>query len=378
MRTATEQVFANPDGTWTSETTSSARFKEEKGNFVPIGTDGELTDTASTVVGDGTELTIADGKDTIGDGPTQDSVVLAELDATGEHKGAKLTLGWEGKLPQPEIAENQAKYSEHVEVPVTDESTGEVSPQTSTVTPLPPEGSESTEARSQESEVAEGSADPSLSPTSESDETSTVAPSEASAESPSTNPEPETSAEPVESPSADAPQEQSAEADVVVQPLKSGFSHRTVLEKAPEGDVSLRFPVQLSKGLTLKKDKDTGDLRAVNAKGETVFFAPAPTMWDAKIDEDSGLPAAERFVDTELTEEDGVPVLTLKVEAEWLQDPWRQYPVTIDPTWSSGVSDTWVQADVPGSKAGDPELRVGTFNGGSLKSRSFLQFASPR
>ncbi|MGP5032179.1 DNRLRE domain-containing protein [Glutamicibacter arilaitensis] len=376
LRTATEQVFANPDGTWTSETTSAARFKEEKGRFIPLGADGELTDTASTVVGDGTELTIADGKDALGDGPTQDSVVLAELDATGEHQNAKLTLGWEGELPQPEIAENQAKYSDQVEVPVTDESIGDVSPQTSTVTPLPSEESESSEAPSQESEVAEGTAKPSQSPTGNSDATSTVAPSEASAESSSTNPEPETSAEPVESSSSEAPQEQSAEADVVVQPLKSGFSHRTVVDKAPEGDVSLRFPVQLSKGLTLKKDKDTGDLRAVNGSGETIFFAPAPTMWDAKIDEASGLPSAERFVDTELTEEDGVPVLTLTVDKEWLQDPERQYPVTIDPTWTSGVSDTWVQADVPGSKAGDPELRVGTFNGGSLKSRSFLQFAS--
>lgn len=35
LRTATEQVFANPDGTWTSETTSAARFKEEKaGSFL--------------------------------------------------------------------------------------------------------------------------------------------------------------------------------------------------------------------------------------------------------------------------------------------------------------------------------------------------------
>lgn len=66
----------------------------------------------------------------------------------------------------------------------------------------------------------------------------------------------------------------------------------------------------------------------------------------------------------------------LKAPKAWLQDSARQYPVTIDPTWSQGASDTWVQSDVPGSKAGDTELRVGTFNGGALASRSYLRFES--
>jgi len=77
LRTATEQVFANPDGTWTSETTSAARFKEEDGAFTPIGDANELTDTQNPVIGDGAELTVADGEQALGDGPTKESVVLA-------------------------------------------------------------------------------------------------------------------------------------------------------------------------------------------------------------------------------------------------------------------------------------------------------------
>ncbi|MFJ2618598.1 DNRLRE domain-containing protein [Glutamicibacter sp. NPDC087344] len=367
LRTATEQVFANPDGTWTSETTSAARFKEKDGNFIPLGQDAELTDTQSPVVGDGTELTIADGKDTLGDGPTQDSVVLAELESTGEHEGSTLKLGWEGELPSPNISENQATYTDQVQVPLTEDSSGEILPQTSTVTPLPSDAPTETPGEVEATEITdeqpeEEEEEQSSDPTSE--------PSESSAESSA----PATESE---APSLDMPAEtRTVDASVIVEPLRSGFSHRTVLEQAPDGDVSLRFPIKLSKGLKLSKDQDTGDLRAVNGQGETVFFAPAPTMWDAKIDEVSGLHPAERLIDTTLTTEDGVPVLTLNVDKEWLQDPQRQYAVTIDPTWSSGVSDTWVQADVPGSKAGDPELRVGTFNGGTLKSRSFLQFAS--
>lgn len=373
LRTATEQVFANPDGTWTSETTSSARFKEEDGSFVPIGQDGELTDVETPVIGDRTELTVADGKAVVGDGPTKNSVVLAELEATGENKGASLKLGWEGELPKPDVTDNQATYSDQVEVPVVDSASGEVTPQTSTVTPLPSESSVPSDELA-ESQPSASSGDPTATDAEKDQPSST--PSEEPQESGTTVPTEDPSEDPVAEPTQKVPAEQSVSANVVVQPLRSGFSHRTVIDGAPEGDLSLRFPIKLSKGLDLKKDKDSGDLRAINARGETVFFAPAPTMWDAKIDEASGLPSAERIVDTELTEENGVPVLTLNVNAEWLQDSERQYPVTIDPTWSAGASDTWVQEDVPGSKAGDPELRVGTFNGGALKSRSFLRFES--
>ena len=166
------------------------------------------------------------------------------------------------------------------------------------------------------------------------------------------------------------------EAEVTVEPTRSGFSHRTVLDQAPEGDVQLRFPLKFSKGLKALREEATGDLRAVDADGETVFFAPAPTMWDAKINEASGLPAAETTVDTAIETVDGVQILVLTASKEWLQDTQRQYPVTIDPTWTSDASDTWVQEDVTGSKAGDVELRVGTFNGGVTKARSFLQFSS--
>lgn len=369
LRTATEQVFANPDGTWTSETSSAARFKEEDGRFVPIDTDGELTDTKSPVVGDGTELTIADGNETVGDGPTQDSVVLAELEATAEHEGSTLQLGWEGELPSPQISENQATYTDQVQVPVLDGSTDEVMPQTSIVTPVPSESPEGTEAPGEPDTAETSDNQPEED---EEEQSSEPAPEISEPAVGSSEPAVESSAPSVEMPA----ESQAVDASVVVEPLRSGFSHRTVLEHAPEGDVSLRFPIKLSKGLKLTKDKETGDLRAVNGKGETVFFAPAPTMWDAKIDEASGLHSAERLVDTALFEEEDTPVLSLNIDAQWLQDPERQYPVTIDPTWSSGASDTWVQADVPGSKAGDPELRVGTFNAGKLKSRSFLQFAS--
>ncbi|WP_417234383.1 DNRLRE domain-containing protein [Arthrobacter sp.] len=295
QRTDMEQVFANPDGTWTSEASNVVRFAEKDGDMVPIEDLGTLESAGTAVTGAGTELSIADGTDNLGDGPTKDSVPLATLAGTGEDKGTKLELGWEGDLPKPVVQENTATYTDGVQVPVTD--------------------------------------------------------------APATN-------------------QDTADATVTVEPTTTGFSHQTILDTAPEGDVELRFPIKLSQGLKAVQDKETGDLRAVDADGKTVFFAPAPTMWDAKIDKRSGLHAAETPVETSLETEGRTAVLVLKASRDWLQAPEREYPVTIDPSWTSGVSDTWVQADVPGSKAGDQEIRVGTFNGGTLRSRSFLQFGS--
>lgn len=295
QRTTMEQVFANPDGTWTSEASNVVRFAEKDGDLLPIEDLGTLESAGKAVTGAGTELSIADGTDNLGDGPTKDSVPLATLAGTGEDKGNKLELGWEGDLPKPVVEDNTATYTDGVEVPVTD---------------------------------------------------------------------------------APATEADTAEASVTVEPTNTGFTHKTILDAAPEGDVELRFPIKLSKGLKAAQDKETGDLRAVDADGKTVFFAPAPTMWDAKVDKASGLHAAETAVETSLETEGTTPVLVLKASKDWLQAPEREYPVTIDPSWTSGVSDTWIQADVPGSKAGDQEIRVGTFNGGSLKSRSLLQFGS--
>ena len=319
QRTEREQVFANPDGSWTSESSTAVRFAEQDGAMVPIADLGSLESAGETITGAGTKLSIADGADKPGTGPTDTSVPLATLEGTGEDKGKKLELGWEGKLPAPEVKDNVATYDAGVTAPVENP--------TEPATETAPVKEESTPS--------------------------------------------DTAAKAAEAPAADV-----VDASVTVEPTRTGFSHLTVINEVPDGDVVLRFPLKLSKGLKAVLDERTGDLRAVDAAGETVFFAPAPTMWDAKVDEASGLNAAETRVQTSLETVDGVQVMVLKASKDWLGASERQYPVTIDPTWTSGVSDTWVQTGETGSKAGSTELRVGTFDSGKTKARSFLQFSS--
>lgn len=185
QRSEKEQVFANPDGSWTSETSTSVRFAEKNGNMVPVSEIGTLESAGKAITGSGTELEIADGTASLGDGPTGASVPLATLTGTGEDKGKTLELGWEGKLPTPEVAENTATYAEGVEATVVD------------------------------------------------------APTDAAPESTETPEEAESSNTAAESAAADDPKESGAaqtavDATVEVSPTRTGFSHLTVLNEAPE------------------------------------------------------------------------------------------------------------------------------------------------
>lgn len=374
QRTETEQVFANPDGSWTSETSAVTRFVEKNGDMIPIAEVGTLESAGETVTGAGTILEIADGQAEEGDGPTKKSVPLATLTGTGEDKGKSLELGWEGELPVPEVKDNTATYSEGVQAPVIEDTEAATEERTAVS-----EESETAPATETSASTPESSDFPVAEETEKNPEATQSLPEGSIAPEESDTPQaPETSPAATAASEARVPEstQTAVDATVSVSPTRTGFSHLTILDQAPEGDVELRFPLKVSKGLSVSKDKTTGSLHVKDAKDETVFFAPTPLMWDAKIDEASGIPAAETGVETELMTEGKTPVLVLKASKEWLQAPERQYPVTIDPTWSSGASDTFVQNDNPDrTNGGSTELRVGTFDAGKTRANSYIQFA---
>jgi large repetitive protein len=346
QRSETSQVFANPDGTWTLESFTLPKFRETKGGQLePIGETQVFDEAGQAYTGAGAKLTVSEGQAAGRDGVAS----LVEMTGTGEDAGHEMILGWEGDLPAPQLTDGQAVYDSGVTVPV--------APTTATEPAAP---------------SLEATPEPSASPT-ESPFPDSVPTEPTASPTPSTTP---TAADENTNGTAGTPAgDAAAEAKVVVEPTRTGFMHTVVLDEAPEGNVVLRFPLTFSKGLKAVLDKDDAEIRVVDGKGDLAFQAPTPLMWDTKINEASGLPAAETPVDTRLVEEDGRQVLILTAAAEWLQDEKRQYPVTIDPSWSTASqSDTYAQSDSTVSNAGSPELRVGTFDGGTTKARSFLRF----
>src|SRR5262249_3340735 len=68
--------------------------------------------------------------------------------------------------------------------------------------------------------------------------------------------------------------------------------------------------------------------------------------------------------------------VTVEPDPGFLNDPGIQYPVVIDPAVTVWTSfDTFTQASIANTdQSGMPELRIGTFDGGATKARSYLHF----
>src|SRR6185369_8013152 len=163
--------------------------------------------------------------------------------------------------------------------------------------------------------------------------------------------------------------------DLVVEGLPTGFDVRIVAHTAAAAKAAVHLPLRLS-GMTATRTAG-GEVR-LSAGGKTVMHSPTPVMWDAHKDPHTGLPDQTRTVETSLdTAKADTPSLTLKPNASWLDDPARQYPVTIDP--AAVLADT-LDTDVNNASPTTnydtgTTLRVGNFLGTTV-NRSFLKFDS--
>ena len=165
--------------------------------------------------------------------------------------------------------------------------------------------------------------------------------------------------------------------DLVVTAKPQGFSHDLIIgtrQAEPVGSIDLSMDLT---GLRASVGA-SGRIVLADRDGRPVYTAPAPVMWDARINEASGDPAQTRRVEAEIRTEGGRSTLELTPDQAFLDDPTTVYPVTIDPSFTKYASDAWVQYNnYLDSQGGSEELRVGTYDGGTHKARSYLQFALP-
>lgn len=177
-------------------------------------------------------------------------------------------------------------------------------------------------------------------------------------------------------------------ADLVVESRRSGFE--ALLEftdtaslddwLSAEGSKGVwDLPVHLT-GVTARESSD-GGVDFVNPEGVVVSRVSAPVAWDAKVDPQSGEREAVSPVKLSVIgAAKGRAVLRLVPDKKWLTDPDRVFPVTIDPTYASGSAsttfDTFVQSGTTTDQSASTELKVGTFDGGTTKARSFLTFTN--
>ncbi|MGW7431519.1 DNRLRE domain-containing protein [Streptomyces sp. NPDC054861] len=158
-----------------------------------------------------------------------------------------------------------------------------------------------------------------------------------------------------------------------VTALPQGFSQNVHLAKAPTGPATYRIPVQ-AKGLKLSK-APSGRLLLKDPAGKLVAEAPAPMMWDSSKDPRSGESRHLAKVPVTIeTAKDGKQTLVLTPDPAYFAKDLT-YPVTVDPTSTLAAStDTWVATNFPDSQVSSPELKSGTYDGGTTKARAYLKF----
>ncbi|MFE4415883.1 DNRLRE domain-containing protein [Streptomyces sp. NPDC056821] len=170
-------------------------------------------------------------------------------------------------------------------------------------------------------------------------------------------------------------------ADVIVEATRTGFEQFVQIHDRPTGSYSYTLPVK-AKGLTSKANKD-GSVTFTDAKtGQRKATMPAPVMWDASVDKQSGEHRHRARVDMKVVNKGtGRFDLVVTPSAAFLANPATQYPVTVDPSTSALAStfDTYVQRGETVDLSTDTELdwgNPGTTNadGTTRVARSFIHW----
>ncbi len=161
--------------------------------------------------------------------------------------------------------------------------------------------------------------------------------------------------------------------DLSLTTTATGVKESLVLRSAAVA-TSWVFPLRLQ-GLSGRLESD-GSVSFVDGAGVVRATVPPGSMSDSKVDPGTGQPATSQGVSYQLITVAGGPALRMSVDATWLTDPARVFPVTVDPTVNTTASaSTFADSTVPGDNSGSALVNVGTRNG-TEKAYSFLQFPS--
>jgi RHS repeat-associated protein len=114
--------------------------------------------------------------------------------------------------------------------------------------------------------------------------------------------------------------------DVETIATNDGVKQNLVLERAPRSS-SWRFPLALV-GVSAR-DAEGGGVEFVDGDGDVVATAPDGWAYDGR--EGLALPDSRTRVDVSLVDGAPEPTIEISVDASWLRDPARVYPVIVDP-----------------------------------------------
>jgi len=162
--------------------------------------------------------------------------------------------------------------------------------------------------------------------------------------------------------------------DLLIESTRTGYEQFLELKNRSAVDANGEVTYSLkAKGLAAKAHTD-GSITFTDAKGKTTGTLPAPVMWDARTDKNSGEHTHTAKVGVKVAQDGDTVTITLTPDAGLLTDDATQFPVTIDPSVNVGTSfDTFVEEGYTTDQSAATELKLGN-NGSGQKARSFLSF----
>ncbi|MGW3172997.1 LamG-like jellyroll fold domain-containing protein [Streptomyces sp. NPDC001153] len=152
--------------------------------------------------------------------------------------------------------------------------------------------------------------------------------------------------------------------------VTSGGVKETLLLHDASAPTSWVFPLQMT-GLTPSLTSD-GSVVFKDSKGAVRVTIPHGYMEDSNIGKVSGEGATSTGVTYSLTSVDGAPALRVSLDASWLHDKARVFPVKVDPTNLNASSSTYVETPYDINFSTDSVLKVGSYDGGSHKANSYV------
>jgi RHS repeat-associated protein len=163
----------------------------------------------------------------------------------------------------------------------------------------------------------------------------------------------------------------------------TGQREELVLHNADAG-ASWSFDLNLT-GLTASV-LSSGAVALVDPSGKTAATIPAGHAFDSKINRVSGEPATTHAVRYELQNTGGHTTLRVTLDATWLHDPARVFPVTVDSVTNATLdnvtnSEGWTTYAMrgdgfTGDRSGESVIDVGSYDSGVHAARSFMLFPS--
>ncbi|MGW6396196.1 DNRLRE domain-containing protein [Streptomyces sp. NPDC055103] len=163
--------------------------------------------------------------------------------------------------------------------------------------------------------------------------------------------------------------------DLVIESTRTGFEQFLELKDRSAIDATGSVTLTLNaKGITVRQNADRSVTFLDTESGKQVGVLPAPEMWDATLDPQSGEHTRRADVGLKVTQNGDTVDLTLTPDAAFLADPATTFPVTVDPAVNIGASfDTFVQQGYAVDTSAQTELKLGN-NGSGQIARSYLSF----